>query len=80
MAEKMRTYVDMSDIGVDLAHDGDNAQGEFINSFGRELFVACKGERGFETQCCYISDKMDLAGRRLIKMLAEFVELREKEA
>ena len=71
--------IDVGIIAKAFAHSGDDEQSEFINTFGKELFVACKGGHKYETQCCYLSDKLDNHGIKLIKMIFEFIELRENE-
>ena len=68
------------DCGKVFGHAGDGNQADILNAFGIELFIACQGERNFETQCCFISDKLNSGGRRLIKKLHEFIVLREQEA
>jgi len=79
MSEYIKVNLNAVDCGKGFARAGDDDQGAFLNALGSELWVSCQGDRGFENQCCYISDKLDVGGIRLIKMLAGFVELREKE-
>ena len=66
------------DVGKAFSHASNWEQGSIINEMSRELYVSCKGDRGFETQCCYISDKLDSNGVKLIEHLAEFIKLREE--
>ena len=78
--EHVHAHIPIDEMCKALAHEGDHAQAAMINGLGSELFIACQGERKFETQCCYISDLLNKGGIRLVKLLAEFIELREKEA
>jgi len=76
----LKIYFNATDCGKAFGHTGDGDQADILNAFGTELFVACKGERMFEQQCCFISDKLNSGGKRLIKELHEFIILREQEA
>ncbi|HLF66422.1 MAG TPA: hypothetical protein VI522_02275 [Gammaproteobacteria bacterium] len=75
----MKISIDVESCGKAFAHESADEQSSCINNMGTELFVACKGERNFETQCCYISDKLDSGGKRLVKELYEFIKLREEQ-
>jgi len=61
-----------------FARAGSDEQSQLINNMGLELYVACKGSRGFETQCCYLSDGLDESGKRFIKEVYEFIKLRDE--
>ena len=74
----MMTTIDCTVLGKTIAHSDDTAQSEILNAFGYELKVACKKEFKVDAQLCSISDKLDKNGIDLIKGLAEFIELREK--
>ena len=74
----MKTEIDCKEFGKALAHSGDDAQAELLNSFALELKVACKNDRNRETQLCYLSDRLDKNGTALIKDIAEFIKLREE--
>jgi hypothetical protein len=54
-------------------------QAQMLNTMARELYVACKGRMGFETQCCYITDELTSDGMAFVEMLAGFVKLRREE-
>jgi hypothetical protein len=54
-------------------------QAEMLNTMARELFVACRGQAGFEMQSCYLSKELNKDGEALILGLAAFIELRRKE-
>ena len=58
--------------------DADEQAGLF-NSLARELYVACRGRRDYETQCSYLTDALDRDGIKFIKDLAEFITLREED-
>ena len=54
-------------------------QANLLNCLARELYVRCGGSNKMESQCCYMSDKLNKDGIALIKKLYEFIELREEE-
>jgi len=61
-------------------------QAGMFDSMARELFVVCGGRfsrhsplSGYEPQVCEISKKLSKDGIQLIKDLAGFIELREKD-
>lgn len=58
-----------------LAHGGDNEQAEFLNRFAEELFRGCKGDRGLETQCCYIFHHLKPDFLKFCKTICEFADL-----
>ena len=62
-----------------FAHADGTEQAEMLNSMGRELFVSCRGDRGFEMQCCFLTQKLNNDGIALIERLSEFVKLRKEE-
>lgn len=69
--------LDLQELGKELAHSDDDEQSAFLNALGQELAVGCRGGK-YETQVCYISDKLDHHGEELIQNLAAFVALRRK--
>jgi len=75
----MKISINVENCAKAFAHECADEQSSFINNMGTELFVACKDECNFETQCCYISDKLDSGGKRLVKELYEFIKLREEQ-
>lgn len=62
-----------------FAHSTDEEQANVLNELARELYVICKGQAGFEWQLCGVSKKLSKDGISMIKMLHEFILLREKE-
>ena len=59
------------------ADDGEQAQ--FINQLGYSLLEACKFDHSkVEGQLCYVSSKLDKHGQKLVRTLAEFLELRDE--
>ena len=67
----------ITELAKAVAHGDDGTQSLLLNVFGKELAVSCRGKD--EMQICYISDKLNNDGKKLIKELAEFIELRETE-
>lgn len=62
-----------------FAVSNDDEQAGMISTMARELYVRCKGANGFETQVCYLSKKLNEDGVHFIKLLHEFILLREQE-
>lgn len=57
----------------------DYEQAGMLNGMARELFVACRGKAGFESQVCTLTRHLNADGIALIEELHAFVELRKKE-
>jgi hypothetical protein len=67
-------------VGQAFAEADDHQQAAMINDMGRLLFMLCGGDSKMDSQLCYVSDKLDTAGRRLIDRIAAFNELRDKSS
>ena len=78
MATELWRVTDPQSIGKELGRSSDLEQAAVVNAMADELRVACRDDRTLEMQTCYISDKLDAAGRRFITELAAFVALREE--
>ena len=65
----------MSDmLGRVFALSTDEEQAQFLNSVGKTLNRTCENGVAFEYQCCLITNRLDLYGKKFIKKIAEFIE------
>jgi hypothetical protein len=76
----VKIKVDPEAVGQAFANSDDSEQAAMINNMGRLLFMLCGGGTEMDTQLCYVADKLDTAGRRLIDRIATFNELRDKSS
>lgn len=65
------------DIGYDIGHSDDSVQANLLNGFSRAL-VNGMTDHALDLQICYIVDKLDTKSKKIIKIMAGFIELAEK--
>ena len=66
------------DIGFDIGMSDDVTQANLINGLAKGLRNSM-GDAALDTQLCYIADKLSSKSIEVIKALAGFIELKEKE-
>jgi len=70
--------IDAKAVGEAFAHTDDEAQAAMINEMALELKASCGGK--VDMQVCYFSKHLDNNGKKLIKDIKEFIDLRDGEA
>ena len=64
-------------IGFEIGASDDETQSNLINGFSKGLTNSMQPDQ-MEQQICFIVDKLTPASHKIIKTMAEFVELKEK--
>jgi len=67
------------DIGYDIGSSDDETQGKLLNGFC-EALANSMDEHRLEGQLCFIVKKLKPKSHKVIKELAEFIKLKEKES
>jgi len=55
---KRGLIIDFNSVAALLAHEGDQAQADFLNTFAKELHAICDTEHAVEMQATYIAAKL----------------------
>lgn len=66
------------EIGFDIANSDDITQGKLLNGFCSGLRDSMQ-DHALEMQLCYISRQLNPKSENVIKALAEFIELKNKD-
>lgn len=66
------------EIGFDIANSDDVTQGKLLNGFCGGLRDSMQ-DHALEMQLCYISKQLSSKSEKIIKVLYEFIELKNKD-
>lgn len=69
--------INLTQLGMELAHATDEEQAELFNAFGRYLPMVCKERE--DMQLAYMSAHLDKYGIAILKQMGGFADLQEKE-
>ena len=65
------------DIGFDIAHSDDETQAKLLNGLFRGLHNGMD-KHSLQTQVCYIVDKLNNTSHEVMKLMMDFIRLKEE--
>lgn len=65
-------------IGFEIGTSDDETQTKLLNGFCKGLRNSIKEKSSFETQLCYIADKLDKTSEKVLLELVEFIKLKNE--
>jgi K+-transporting ATPase c subunit len=66
-----------NDIGFDIGASNDVVQADLLNGFAKGLHDSITQNNQREMQVCYIANKLNNKTAKVLKMIVEFIEIKE---
>ncbi len=66
-------------IGFEIGTSDDETQAKLLNGFCKGLVNSIPDKNNYETQCCYIADKLDAKTEKVLNDLVEFIKVKNEK-